>query len=68
MTNPYMNSQTKITEKKTSGQIDEVENFVQIDDRKMNRTDNNWLSGRPCEIMIVLSESKRGLLKFFIRI
>ena len=64
MTNPYVNSRTKITEKKTSGQIDEVEKFVQSDDRKMNITDNIRLSGRPCEIMIVLSESKRGLLKF----
>ena len=36
MTNPYVNSRTKITEKKTSGQIDEVEQFVQSDVRKMN--------------------------------
>ena len=40
MTNPYVNSRTKITEKKTSGQINEVENFVQNDVRKMNITDN----------------------------
>ena len=40
MTNPYMNSHPKITEKKTLGQIDEVENFVQSDVRKINITDN----------------------------
>ena len=40
MTNPYMNSCTKITEKKTLGQIDEVEKFMQSDVRKMNITDN----------------------------
>ena len=37
---PYVNSRTKITEKKTSGQIYEVEKFVQSDVRKMNITDN----------------------------
>ena len=42
MTNPYANPRTKITEKKTSGQIDEVEKFVQSDIRKMNRTHNIW--------------------------
>ena len=47
MTNPYVNSCTKITEKKTSGQIDEFEKFVQSDDRKMNIIDNFRLSGRP---------------------
>ena len=35
MTNPYVNSHTKITEKKISGQIDEVEMFVQSDVGKM---------------------------------
>ena len=42
MRNPYMNSLTNITEKKkeTSGQIDEVEKFVQSDVRKINITDN----------------------------
>ena len=40
MTNPYMNSRTEITEKKTSGQIDEVEKFVQSGVRKMNITDS----------------------------
>ena len=40
MTNPYVNSRTKITEKKTSGQIDEFEMFMQSDVRKMNITDN----------------------------
>ena len=40
MTNPYMNSRTKITEKKTLGQIDEVEKLVKNDVRKMNITDN----------------------------
>ena len=41
MTNPYMNSCTNITEKKkTSGQIDEVEKFVESDVWKMNITDN----------------------------
>ena len=42
MRNPYMNSRTNITEKKkkTSGQIDEVEKFVQSDVRKINITDN----------------------------
>ena len=40
MTNPYVNSCTKITEKKTSGQIVEVEKFLQSDVRKMNVTDN----------------------------
>ena len=38
MTNPYVNSHTKITEKKTSGQIDEVEHFMQSDVQKMNIT------------------------------
>ena len=36
MTNPYVHSCTKITEKKTSGQIDEVEKFVKRNVRKMN--------------------------------
>ena len=40
MTNPYVNLHTKITEKKTSGQIDEIEKFVQSDVQKMNNTDN----------------------------
>ena len=40
MTNPYVNSHTKTTEKKTSGLIDEVEKFMQRDVRKMNITDN----------------------------
>ena len=40
MTNPYVYSCTKITEKKTSGQIDEVEKFMQSDVRKMNIIDN----------------------------
>ena len=41
MRNPYVNSRTNITEKKkTSGQIDEVEKFVQSDVRKINVTDN----------------------------
>ena len=40
MTNPYVNSRTKITEKKTSGQIDEVEKFMQSDVWEMNITDN----------------------------
>ena len=41
MTNPCMNSRTNITEKKkTLGQIDEVEKFVQSDVRKMSITDN----------------------------
>ena len=40
MTNPYVNSRTKIEEKKTLGQIDEVEKFMQGDARKMNITDN----------------------------
>ena len=40
MTNSCVNSRTKITEKKTLGQIDEVEKFVQSDVRKMNITDN----------------------------
>ena len=40
MTNPYVNSRTKITEKKTSGQIDEVEKSLQSDVLKMNITDN----------------------------
>ena len=39
MTNPYMNSRIKITEKKTSGHIDEVEKFVHSDVQKMNITD-----------------------------
>ena len=47
MTNPSVNSRTKITEKKTSGQINEVENFVQSDVRKMNITDNHCLD-RSC--------------------
>ena len=41
MRNPYVNSRTNITEKKkTAGQIDEVEKFVQSDVRKINITDN----------------------------
>ena len=40
MANLYVNSRTKITEKKTSGQIDEVEKFVESDVRKRNITDN----------------------------
>ena len=41
MTNPYVNLRTNITEKKkTSGQIDEVEKFVQSDFRKMKISDN----------------------------
>ena len=42
MRNPYVNSRTNITEKKkkTSGQIDEVEKFVQSDVWKINITDN----------------------------
>ena len=40
MTNPYVNSRTKITEKKTLGQIDEVEKFMQSNVRKRNITDN----------------------------
>ena len=44
MTNPYMNSRTKITEKKTSGHIDEVEKFMQSDVQKINVTDNIWFS------------------------
>ena len=45
MTNPYVNSHTKITKKKkTFGQIDGVEKFVQSDVWKMNRTDNTWFS------------------------
>ena len=40
MTNPYANSRKKITEKKkTSGQMDELEKFVQSDVQKMNITD-----------------------------
>ena len=44
MTNPYVNSCTKVTEKQTLGQIDEVENFVQSDVWKINITDNIWFS------------------------
>ena len=44
MTNPYVNSRTKITGKKTLGQIDEVEKFVQSDVRKIIITDNIWFS------------------------
>ena len=40
MTNPYMNSRTKITGKNTSGQIVEVEKFLQSDVQKMNINDN----------------------------
>ena len=42
MRNPYVNSRTNINEKKkkNSGQIDEVEKFVQSDVRKINITDN----------------------------
>ena len=49
MTNPYVNSRTKIPpppppkkkkKKKDLGQIDKVEKFVQSDVRKMNITDN----------------------------
>ena len=36
MTNPYVNSRTKITEKDTLGQTDLVEKFVHSDVRKMN--------------------------------
>ena len=31
MTNPYVNSRTKITDEKTFSQTDEVEKFVQSD-------------------------------------
>ena len=44
MTNPYVNSRTKITERKTSGQIVEVEKFLQSDVQKMNITDHIWFS------------------------
>ena len=45
MTNPYVNSRTKINEKKkTLGQIDEIEKVLQSDVRKMNITDNVWFS------------------------
>ena len=44
MTNPYVNSGTKINKKKTSGLINEVENLVQSDVRKMNITDKIRLS------------------------
>ena len=40
MTNPYVNSRPKITEKKTIVQIDEVEKFVKSNVLKMNVTDN----------------------------
>ena len=41
MRNPYVNSRTNITEKKkTSGQINEVEKFVQSNVRKINITNN----------------------------
>ena len=42
MRNPYVNSRTNYHRKKqkTSGQIDEVEKFVQSDVRKINITDN----------------------------
>ena len=40
MPNPCMNSCTKITEKQTLGQINEVEKFVESDVRKMNIADN----------------------------
>ena len=41
MTNPYVNTRTKSPKKKkTSGQIDEVEKFVQSDVPKMNITEN----------------------------
>ena len=41
MRNPYVNSRTNITEKKkTSGQINEVEKFMQSDVRKINITNN----------------------------
>ena len=36
LTNPYVNSHTKFTEKETFGQIDLVEKFVQSDVRKIN--------------------------------
>ena len=36
LTNPYVNSRTKITLKDTLGQIDLVEKFVHSDVRKMN--------------------------------
>ena len=42
MTNPYMNSRTKNTEK--DSRPDKVEKFVQSDVRKMNITDNIWFS------------------------
>ena len=45
MRNPYVNSRTNITEKKkTSGQIDEVEKFVQSDVQKINITDYSRFS------------------------
>ena len=46
MRNPYVNSRTNITEKKkkTSGQIDEVEKFVQSYVWKINIADNIWFS------------------------
>ena len=48
MRNPYVNSCTNITEKKkTSGQIDEVEKFVQSDVRKINITDKLTIFGFP---------------------
>ena len=36
MADSYVNSHTKITEKNTSGQMDEVEQFLQSDVQKMN--------------------------------
>ena len=36
LTNPYVNSRTKITEKDTLGQVDLVEKFLHSDVRKMN--------------------------------
>ena len=44
MTNSYVNSPTKITEIKTSGQTDEVEKFMQSNVRKMNISDNTRFS------------------------
>ena len=44
MANPYVNSRTNITKKKSSGQIDEVKKFVQSNVWKMNITDNTRFS------------------------
>ena len=41
MTNSYVNSRAEVTKKKkTLGQIDEVEKFLQSDFQKINITDN----------------------------